>query len=126
MYNLKNRDETAELKARYNAMVNTLSDILGCGIWDIEELFDSDNNIEVGEIVKNYISETGVLPNWNMIYREAMFNFASEHDLKIGEDVDIYPNFCLNTSIYAREDLDPYIIEEMENLFNMNVNTLNF
>lgn len=52
MYGLNNRDEVTEMKERYNAMVNVLSDILGCGRWDIEALFDSENNIEVGKIVK--------------------------------------------------------------------------
>ena len=54
-----------------------------------------------------------------------MLDFASEHELEIGIDVDIYTNSCLDTHIYAREDLDEEIIEEMENLFNMNVETLN-
>lgn len=106
-------------------MVNVLSDILGCGVWDIEELFDSENNIEVGEIVKYYIEETGNLPNWNTIYYEAMIDFASEYDLEFGVDVDIYTNCCLDTHIYAREDLDKSIVEKMENLFNMEVETMN-
>ena len=125
MYGLNDRNEVTEMRARYSAMVNVLSDILGCGVWDIEELFDSENNIEVGEIVKYYVEETGSLPNWNTVYYEAMMDFASEHDLEFGVDVDIYTNCCLDTHIYAREGLDESIIEEMENLFNMEVETMN-
>ena len=61
MYGLNNRDEVTEMRSRYSAMVNVLSDILGCGRWDIEVLFDSENNIEVGEIVRNYVEETSSL-----------------------------------------------------------------
>lgn len=125
MYGLNDRNEVTEMRARYSAMVNVLSDILGCGVWDIEELFDSENNIEVGEIVKYYVEETGSLPNWNTVYYEAMMDFASEHDLEFGVDVDIYTNSCLDTHIYAREGLDESIVEEMENLFNMEVETMN-
>lgn len=125
MYGLNDRNEVTEMRARYSAMVNVLSDILGCGVWDIEELFDSENNIEVGEIVKYYVEETGSLPNWNTVYYEAMMDFASEHDLEFGVDVDIYTNSCLDTHIYAREGLDESIVEEMENLFNMGVETMN-
>lgn len=124
MYGLNGRDEAREIQERYNAMVNVLSDILGCGRWDIESLFDSENNIEVGEIVKNYIEEVGELPNWNTVYYEAMLNFASEHDLEMGVDVDIYTNSCLDTHIYAREGLDEDIIEKMEHCFNMEADTL--
>lgn len=124
MYNLNNRNEAIEMKARYDAMVNVLSDILNCGRRNIEELFDSENNIEVGNIIKYYVEELGCLPDWNSVYREAMFKFASEHNLEIGVDVDIYTNGCLDTHIYARKDLDEEIIEEMEKLFNMNVETL--
>lgn len=112
------------MEARYNAMIDVLSDILDCGRWDIEELFDSENNIEVGEIVKNYIAETGTLPTWNTVYYEAMSDFASEHDLEMGVDVDIYTNSCLDTSIYAREGIDEVVITELKNLFNQDVNTL--
>lgn len=49
MYGLNNRDENTEMRARYSAMVNVLSDILNCGRWDIEALFDSENNIEDGK-----------------------------------------------------------------------------
>lgn len=125
MYGLNNRDEFTEMKARYSMMVNVLSDILDCGRWDIEELFDSENNIEVGEIVKNYINEIGTLPNWNTIYREAMLIFASEHNLEFGVDVDIYTNSCLDTHIYAKEGLDEDIIKEMEKFFNMKVEIMN-
>lgn len=52
MYGLNGRNEEKEMSERYNAMVNVLSDIFSCGRWDIEDLFDSENNIEVGEIVK--------------------------------------------------------------------------
>lgn len=121
MYGLKNRDEFTEMKTRYSMMVNVLSDILDCGRWDIQELFDSENNIEVGEIVKKYVNEFGVLPNWNTIYSEAMLDFASEHNLEFGVDVDIYTNSCLDTHIYAKEGLDEDIVKEMENLFNMKV-----
>lgn len=121
MYGLNDRNEATEMRARYSAMVNVLSDILDCGIWDVEELFDSKNNIEVGEIVKYYVEETGSLPNWNTVYYEAMMDFASKHDLEMGVDVDIYTNCCLDTHIYAREDLDGDIVKEMENLFNMEV-----
>lgn len=44
MYGLNDRNEVTEMRARYSAMVNVLSDILGCGVWDIEELFDSGQN----------------------------------------------------------------------------------
>ena len=124
MYGLNDRDETKEMRERYNAMINMLSDILNCGRWDIEALFDSGNNIEVGEIVRYYIEEVGELPNWNTVYYEAMLNFASENDLEMGVDVDIYTNSCLDTHIYAREGLNEDIVEEMETLFNMKVETL--
>lgn len=119
MYGLKDRNEATEMRARYSAMVNVLSDILDCGIWDIEELFYSKNNIEVGEIIKYYVEETHSLPSRNQIYYQAMENFASEYDLRLGIDVDIYANSCLDTHIYAREGLDGNIIEEMENIFNI-------
>ena len=125
MYGLNNRNELTEMGARYSAMVNVLSDILNCGRWDIEELFDSENNIEVGEIVKYYVEATGSLPNWNTVYYKAMMDFASEHDLEFGVDVDIYTNSCLDIHIYAREGLDESIIEEMESLFNMEVEIMN-
>lgn len=125
MYGLNDRNEVTEMRARYSAMVNILSDILGCGVWDIEELFDSENNIEVGEIIKYYVEETGSLPNWNTVYYKAMMDFASEYDLEFGIDVDIYTNCCLDIHIYAREGLDESIIEEMGNLFNMEVETMN-
>lgn len=124
MYGLNGRAESREIKERYNAMVNVLSDILGCGVWDIETLFDSENNIDVGEIVENYIENVGKLPDWNTVYYEAMLNFAGDHDLEMGVDVDIYTNSCLDTHIYAREDFDKDIIEEMETLFNMKADTL--
>lgn len=125
MYGLNGRNEEKEMRERYNAMVNVLSDIFNCGRWDIEDLFDSENNIEVGEIVKRMVEECGSLPDRNTIYYEAMLDFASEHELEMGIDVDIYTNACLDTHIYAREDLHEEIIEEMENLFNMSVETLN-
>lgn len=124
MYGLDNRDEVTEMRERYNAMVNVLSDILDCGRWDIEDLFDSENNIEVGEIVKEYVENFGKLPDANTVYREAMYEFASEHDLEVGVDVDIYTNSCLDTHIYARRGLNSEIVEEMENLFNMDAETL--
>ena len=124
MYNLNDRKEVTEMKARYDAMVNVLSDILNCGRWDIEELFDSENNIEVGYIVKRYVEKLGCLPSWNTIYYEAMMEFVSEHNLEIGVDVDIYTNCCLDTHIYAREGLDEEIVKEMESLFNMDIETL--
>lgn len=125
MYGLNNRDENTEMRARYSAMVNVLSDILNCGRWDVEALFDSENNIEVGEIVKNWVEETGTLPNWNVVHYEALANFANDHDLEMGVDVDIYTNNCLDTHIYAKEGLDADIVAEMENLFGMDVATLN-
>lgn len=125
IYGLNNRDEIKEMRARYEAMRNVLSDILKCGIWDIEELFDSENNIEVGDIVKSYVEELGSLPTWNDVYYEAMVNFAAEHDLEMDKDVAIYTNACLDTHIYAREGLDKEIIEEMESLFNMTCDELN-
>ena len=125
LYGLNDRSEEREMRARYEAMVNVLSDILSCGRWDIEELFDSENNIEVGEIVKRYVEELSCLPNWNIVYREAMFDFASEHELEVGVDVDIYTNCCLDTHIYVREDLDEDIVNELEDLFNMEADILN-
>lgn len=125
MYGLNNRDEFKEMETRYLAMVNTLSEILQCGRWDVEELFDSENNIEVGEIIANYMGDVGEMPNWNTIYYEAMLNFAAEHDLEVGVDVDIYTNSCLDTHIYVREDLDTDIIEELETLFNIKTETIN-
>ena len=126
MYGLNGRSEEKEMQERYNAMVNVLSDIFNCGRWDIEDLFDSENNIEVGEITIRWVEECGSLPDRNTIYYEAMLDFASEHELEMGVDVDIYTNACLDTHIYAREGLGEEIIEEMENLFNMSVETLNY
>ena len=124
MYGLNDRNEQREMKERYDSMVNVLSDLLSCGRWDIEELFDSENNIEVGDIVRRWVENFGELPRWNTIYYEAMADFASEHDLEMGYDIDIYTNCCLDTHVYAREDLDESIKEEMEWLFNMNVEEL--
>ena len=124
MYRLNDRNEQREMKERYDSMVNVLSDLLNCGRWDIEEIFDSENNIEVGDIVRRWIENCGELPSWNTIYYEAMLDFASEHNLQMRRDVDIYTNGCLDTHIYAREDLDESIKEEMEWLFNMNVEEL--
>jgi len=124
MYGLGDRDKTKEMEERYNSMVNIFSDILSCGRWDIEALFDSKNNIEVGEIVKRWVAEFGELPDWNTVYREALLDFAAENDLKVGVDVDIYTNFCMNTSIYAREGLDEEIKEKMEDLFGMEAREL--
>lgn len=45
-----------------------MSTILNCGIWDIENLFDSNNNVEVGKIVKDYTKTFGMLPNYNEVY----------------------------------------------------------
>lgn len=126
MYGLNGRSEEKEMRERYNAMVNVLSDIFNCGRWDIEDLFDSENNIEIGEITKRWVEESGNLPDRNTIYYEAMLDFASRHELEMGTDVNIYTNACLDTHIYAREGLDEEIIEEMKNLFNMNVETLNY
>lgn len=125
MYGLNGRNEEKEMRERYCAMCSVLSDIFSCGRWDIESLFDSENNIEVGEITKRYVEECESLPNSNTIYYEAMLDFASEHELEMGVDVDIYTNSCIDTHIYAREGLDKEIVEEMENLFNMRVETLN-
>ena len=121
MYGLNGRDEITEMRARYSAMTRVLSDILDCGIWDIETLFDSDNNIEVGEIIKRYVENCKRLPSWNTIYRWAMYDFASEYELEFERDVDIYANGCLDSHIYARGDLPEDIIEEMANLFNIGV-----
>lgn len=125
MYNLGDRDEVKEMRARYDAMVNVLSDILSCGRWDVEELFDSDNDIEVADIVKNYVSETGSLPDWNTVYSEALLDFAAEHDLEYGVDVEIYTNSCLDTHIYVREGLDEEIVKEIEKLFNFSTEVIN-
>lgn len=119
LYGIGERDEATEIRARYNALVNTFSDILGCGIWDIEEMFDSKNNIEVGEIIKRWITETGKLPTWNDVYREALFDFAFEKELEVGKDVDIYTNSCLDTHIYYRKGLDKTIVDELKDLFNL-------
>lgn len=124
MYGLGDRDKTKEMEERYNSMVNIFSDILSCGRWDIEALFDSKNNIEVGEIVKRWVEEFGELPDWNTVYREALLDFAAENDLEVGVDVDIYTNACMDTSIYAREGLDEEIKEKMEDLFGMEVREL--
>ena len=119
MYGLRNRDKVIEMEARYNGMVCELSAMFDCGIWDIECLFDSRNHIDVAFIVKEHVNEFGSLPTWNQIYRQAFYDFVSEHDLVAGKDVDIYLNYCLDTHIYVREDLDKQIVEEFEYLFGM-------
>lgn len=124
MYGLNGRNEKDEMKKRYEAMVNVFSDLLSCGRDDIEELFDSENNIEVGDIVRECVKDTGELPTWNELYRIAMWDFAEEYNLDMGVDVDIYTNFCLDARIYAREGLDNEIKEKLENLFNMQSNVL--
>lgn len=124
MYGLNGRNEKDEIKKRYEAMVNVFSDLLSCGKWDIEELFDSENNIEVGDIIRKYVENTGELPTWNTLYQEAIFDFASEHILEMGEDLDIYTNSCLDTHIYVREGLADEVREELENLFNMQSDVL--
>lgn len=120
MYGVGNRDEYTEMKARYDAMVNFLSDMFNCGRWDIEKLVDSNNNIEVGIIVKKYVEDVGMLPSYNTVLREAIFDFASEYDLEVGKDIDIYTNY-LDTHIYAREDLNEQIKERLEELYGMSV-----
>lgn len=77
MYGLGNRDEATEMRERYNAMVNVLSDILDCGRWDIEDLFDSENNIEVGEIVKEYVEEFGKLPDQTLFIAKQCMNLQA-------------------------------------------------
>ena len=124
IYGLGNRDEITEMRERYNAMVNTLAYMFNCGRWDIEDMFDSNNNIEVGEIVKEFVDEVKELPSWNTIYYEAMLRFADEHELEMGKDVDIYPNACLDTHIYARKGLDKEIVEELEDLFGTDAEEL--
>ncbi len=124
MYGLGNRDEYTEIKARYEAMVNFMSDMFNCGRWDIEDMVDSNNNIEVGEIVKRWVGKFGTLPTNNDIYREALLDFASEHNLEFGTDVDIYTNNCLDTHIYYREGLDEDIIKQMEELYGMDANEM--
>lgn len=125
IYGLNGRDAKQELMDRYEAMVNTLSTLLDCGRWDIEELFDSKNNIEVGEIVKEAVEGNGIkLPDWNYVYREALYRFAAEHDLEVGVDVDITTNFSSDTELYVSEDLDPQIKEELEDLLNLEANVM--
>lgn len=113
-----------ELKERYDAMVKVLADLFDCGPLDVKELFDPKNGIKVGEITKEYVEECGCLPSFNSIYYEAMLDFASEHKLEFGVDVDIYINSSLDTHIYARKGLDDRLKEEMEDLFQMKVETL--
>lgn len=124
MYRLNDRNEFAEMKARYEAMVNIFSDILNCGRYEIEELFDSETNIEVGDIVKRYVEETGVLPDRNTVYIEALFDFSSEHDIEIGKDIDIYANGCLDTHIYLKEDLMEDFKNDLEYIFGIDVKVL--
>ena len=118
MYGLDNRDANSEIAERYNAMVNALSVLLNCGRWDVEALFDSRNNIDTSEIIKDSIKD-GCFPSWNDIYRAALFNFAKDHNLEIGRDVDIYANSISGTDLYVAEDLDPNIRKELEEMFNM-------
>lgn len=124
LYGLGDRDEVKEMSERYWAMVNTLSQLFNCGRWDIEEMFDSENNIEVGDIVTHWVEELGYLPDWNTIYREALLWFASDNNLEEGKDVDIYTNCCLDTHIYARKDIDEDIKEKLETLFGTDVEEL--
>lgn len=56
----------------------------------------------------------------------AMLDFAGEHGLKMGVDVSIYTNGSRDTHIYAREGLDEEIVRELEDLFNMAVETAAF
>lgn len=124
MYGLNGRNEIVEMKKRYNAMVNVFSDILSCGRWEIEELFDSQNNIEVGDIIARYTEEMGEFPDRNTVYREAMIEFATNNNLEVGKDIDIYTNGCLDTYIYLREELMADYGENLQDIFNMNVEIL--
>lgn len=124
MYGLNGRNEIVEMKERYNAMVNVFSDILSCGRWEIEELFDSQNNIEVGDIIARYTEEMGEFPDRNTVYREAMIEFATNNNLEVGKDIDIYTNGCLDTYIYLREELMADYGENLQDIFNMNVEIL--
>lgn len=124
MYGLRNRDKYTEMELRYKALVNTFSSLLSTGVWDIEELFDSENNIEVADIVRFYVEETGELPNRNTLYREALYMFAAEHGLEVFKDIDIFTNGCLDTILYARADLDEEIVQDLEDLFNLPVNEM--
>lgn len=124
MYGLNGRNEIVEMKKRYNAMVNVFSDILSCGRWEIEELFDSQNNIEVGDIIARYTEDMGEFPDRNTVYREAMIEFATNNNLEVGKDIDIYTNGCLDTYIYLREELMADYGENLQDIFNMNVEIL--
>lgn len=124
MYGLNGRNEIVEMKKRYNAMVNVFSDILSCGRWEIEELFDSQNNIEVGDIIARYTEDMGEFPDRNTVYREAMIEFATNNNLEVGKDIDIYTNGCLDTHIYLREELIADYGENLQDIFNMNVEIL--
>ena len=124
MYGLGNRDKYTEMELRYKALVNTFSSLLSTGVWDIEELFDSENNIEVADIIRAYVEETGELPTWGTVYREALYNFAEEHGLEVFKDIDIHTNCCLDTRLFARADLDEEIVQDLEDLFNLPVNEM--
>ena len=68
MYGLNGRNEEKEMRERYNAMVNVLSDILNCGRWDIEDLFDSENKgrIYVRDFNSNWILDLNILKHYDM------------------------------------------------------------
>jgi predicted Zn-dependent protease with MMP-like domain len=100
-------------------MVATFCNLFHCQIDDIEELFGKENNIEVADMVERFVDEKGVIPNWNGIYEEALYDFAEKHNLEVGTDVDIYANYSLDTNIYVRKGLDKDLVEEMETLFGM-------
>lgn len=124
IYGLGDRNEDKEMRIRYDKMIHALSVMFNCGIWDIEDMFDSRKNIDVGNIVKDYVDEIGVLPTNNSIFHEAMLIFASEHGLEIGTDIDIYTNSCLDTHIYARDSLSTELKEELENIYGIDVEEL--
>lgn len=126
IYGLDDRNEFLEMKSRYDAMVNTLSALFNCGRWDIEELFDSRNNIEVADIVNEFVDETGSLPSWNTIYRDALAVWCGENGLVMDRDVAIHTNSCLDTSLYIREELYDEYVNELEELFNLNVDMIDW
>lgn len=120
--NPDNEEKICEtVRVRNRALEKTFSDILDCDLSDIYILFDPEVKIPVGDIITKYVGREGELPTWNDIYYEAMFNFAVEHHLKMGFDINICTNLSSDTHIYVSENLNNKYIEDIKALFNMNV-----
>lgn len=104
---------------QFDKMVNFFKDIMDCSEQDVQELFDSHNGIDVADMFRTIVENTGMLPNRNDIYVEAVREFCYENDLEYGKDVEIYANSWADTNIYVDERVPKHLISELCDKMNM-------